>query len=218
MPEKSEIKAVIFDFDGVIADSKNTIYAIYRAVLAEMNRKFPFSLDEFTAALDGNYRNFYSSLGVEDGEIGKANEIYKRQYMQLESGIRPFQGISGVISGMRKRGVKIAISSNTHEFIIRRLLKIFGIEKDIDVVVGGKDINKLKPDPAQILLAMKKLGVKHAECAFVGDMEVDMIAARAAKVAKLIAVTYGYHTRERLEKFGPDFFVNNPMQILGYLP
>ena len=217
MPEKNGIKAVIFDFDGVIADSKSTIYAIYRVVLAEMNKKFPFSLEEFTDVLDGNYKNFYASMGVEESEIEKANEIYKRQYMQLEKEIRPFHGASEVLSELKKRGYKIGISSNTHEFIIRRLLAQFGFENHVDAVVGGKDINKLKPDPEQILLVMEKLGVKHTECAFIGDMEVDILAGRAAKVARLIAATYGYHPRERLEKFNPDFYVNNPFQILGYL-
>ncbi|MCX6817569.1 MAG: HAD family hydrolase [Candidatus Aenigmarchaeota archaeon] len=217
MPEKNGIKAVIFDFDGVIADSKSTIYAIYRVVLAEMKKKFPLTIEEFTDVLDGNYRNFYASMGVEENEIEKANEIYKRHYMQLEKDIRPFHGVSEVLSELRKRGYKIGISSNTHEFIIRRLLAQFGFESHVDAVVGGKDINKLKPDPAQILLVMEKLGVKHTECVFIGDMEVDMLAGKAAKVAKLIAATYGYHPRERLEKFGPDAFVNNPFQILGYL-
>jgi HAD superfamily hydrolase (TIGR01549 family) len=211
------VRAVIFDFDGVIADSRKTIYEIYKAVCREMGKKFLYSIEEFTNVLDGNYKNFYMELGISEAEIAKANEIYKKYFLQLENEIRPFHGIHEVLVSLKKRGIKIGISSNTHEFIIRKLLKNFGFEENIDVVVGGKDINKLKPDPAQILLAMEKLGVKHTETVFIGDMEVDMLAGRAAKVAKLIAATYGYHPRERLEKFGPDVFVNNPFQILGYL-
>ncbi len=211
------IKAVIFDFDGVIADSMKTIYEIYKAVCREMGKRFQYSIDEFAHVLDGNYRNFYAELGISQEEIEIANETYKKYFLQLEKEIRPFHGIADVLSGLRKRGIKIGISSNTHEFIIRRLLAQFGFGEHVDVVVGGKDINKLKPDPAQILLAMQKLGVKHSECAFIGDMEVDMLAGRAANVAKLIAVTYGYHSKERLEKFGPDVILNNPQDILENL-
>ena len=211
------IKAVIFDFDGVIADSRKAIYHIYKAVCREMGIKFYGSLSEFTQNLDGNYKNFYVKLGIKESEFERANEIYKKHYLRFEKEMRPFGEIAGVLASLKKRGIKIAISSNTHEFIIRRLLKRFGFGKYIDTVVGGKDINKLKPDPAQILIAMQKLGMKRSECAFVGDMEVDMIAGRAAKVAKVIAVTYGYHPRERLEKFGPDAIVNDPQDILENL-
>ena len=211
------IKAVIFDFDGVIADSMKIIYEIYKAVCREMGKRFQYSIDEFARVLDGNYKNFYVELGISEEEIEIANETYKKYFLQLEKEIRPFHGIHDVLAALRKRGIKIGISSNTHEFIIRRLLKNFGMEEHIDVVVGGKDINKLKPDPAQIILAMEKLGVRHGETAFIGDMEVDMIAGRAAKVAKIIAVTYGYHGRERLEKFGPDVMVKNPSEILSHI-
>jgi len=211
------IKAVIFDFDGVIADSRKAIYHIYKAVCREMGIKFYTSLSEFTQNLDGNYKNFYVKLGIKESQFERANEIYKKHYLRFEKEMRPFREIAGVLASLKKRGIKIAISSNTHEFIIRRLLKRFGFGKYIGTVVGGKDINKLKPDPAQILIAMQKLGVKRSECVFVGDMEVDMIAGRAAHVAKVIAVTYGYHPRERLEKFGPDVIVSDPQDILENL-
>jgi len=211
------IKAVIFDFDGVIADSRDVIFRIYRELCLEMGLKFPVSIQEFTQQLDGNYKHFYMKLGVKESEIEKANEIYKKYFLKFEKDMRPFGEIAGVLASLKKRGIRIGISSNTHEFIIKRLLKRFGFEKYINVVVGGKDIDRLKPDPAQILMAIEKLGVKRSETAFVGDMEVDMLAGRAAKVAKLIAVTYGYHPRERLEKFGPDVIVTNPEDILENL-
>lgn len=212
-----KIKAVIFDFDGVIADSRKAIFNIYKSVCREMGKKFYTSLSEFTQNLDGNYKHFYLKLGINEDEMARANEIYKKYFLRFEKDMRPFGEITRVLAALKRRGIKIGISSNTHEFIIRRLLKRFGFEKYIDTVVGGKDIDKLKPDPAQILLAMENLRVKRSECAFVGDMEVDMIAGRRAKVAKVVAVTYGYHPRERLEKFGPDAIANNPPEILDRL-
>jgi HAD superfamily hydrolase (TIGR01549 family) len=211
------IKAVIFDFDGVIADSRKTIFKIYKLVCMEMGKKFYDNIEEFTQNLDGNYKNFYLKLGIKESEFAKANEIYKKHFLRLENEIRAFHEVADMLASLKKRGIKIGISSNTHEFIIRRLLKNFGFEKYINAVVGGKDIDKLKPDPAQILLAIDKLGVKRSECAFVGDMEVDMIAGRRAKIAKVVAVTYGYHPRGRLEKFGPDAIVSSPHGILDNL-
>ncbi|NYZ77074.1 HAD family hydrolase [Candidatus Micrarchaeota archaeon] len=211
------IKAVIFDFDGVIGDTRKAIYLIYKEVCREMGKKFYGSLPEFTRNLNGNYMDFYSKLGISGDEVAKANDTYKKYFLKFEKEMRPFGEMAGVLAALKKRGIKTGIASNTHEFIIRRLLRRFGFEKYIDVVVGGKDMDKLKPDPAQILLTIQKLGVKRSETVFVGDMEVDMLAGRAAGVAKLIAVTYGYHTEGHLEKFGPDAIVNSPQKILENL-
>ena len=111
----------------------------------------------------------------------------------------------------------IGICSNTHEFIVRTLLKRFGIEQYIDSVVGGKDLNKLKPDPALITIVMEKMEVNPEHTAYVGDMEVDMLAGKAAKVGNIIAVSYGFHTKEMLERFDPDAMADTPEEILNNL-
>ncbi len=211
------IEAVIFDFDGVIADSKETIFRIYEAVCREMGIEFYDSISDFTKNLDGNYKHFYTKLGIKEEDFGKANRIYKKHFLKLGEGIRLFGGVEEVLSFLKRKGFRVGISSNTHEFIVRTLLKRFGIEEYVDAVIGGKDINRLKPDPALIILVMEKLGVEADHTAYVGDMEVDMLAGRAAKVGRLIAVTYGYHTREVLEMFDPDAMAYTPEEILENL-
>ncbi len=208
------IEAVIFDFDGVLADSKQTIFKIYESVCAELGIEFYDSISDFVNNLDGNYKHFYVKLGITGGKIKKANEIYKKYFMQFGQDITQFEGAKELLIKLSEMGMKIAISSNTHEFIVNTLLKRFKLDGYIDVVIGGKDINKLKPDPAQIILAMEKLGVDPAHVAYVGDMEVDMLAGKAAGVRKLIAVTYGFHTKEMLERFDPDAFADSPFGIV----
>lgn len=211
------IEAVVFDFDGVIADSKETIFRIYEAVSREMGIEFYDSISDFTKNLDGNYKHFYAKLGIKEKDFPKANRIYKKHFLRLGEGIIIFQGIEEVLFELKKKHFKIGISSNTHEFIVRALLKRFGIENYIDSVIGGKDINKLKPDPALITIVIEKLGVQPDHTAYIGDMEVDMLAARAAEVGKLIAVTYGFHSKEMLERFDPDAIANTPEEILENL-
>ena len=211
------IEAVIFDFDGVIADSKGTIFKIYEAVCKDMGIEFYDSISDFTKNLDGNYKHFYLKLGIKERDFSKANKIYKKHFLRLGEGIEIFEGVEEVLHFLKKKGFRVGISSNTHEFIVRTLLKRFGIEKYIDAVIGGKDINKLKPDPALITLVVEKLGVEADHTAYVGDMEVDMLAGRAAKIGRLIAVTYGFHSREMLELFDPDAMAYTPEEILENL-
>lgn len=208
------IEAIIFDFDGVIADSKETLFRIYEALCNELGAEFYGSVSDFTKNLDGNYINFYTKLGFGRKDFERIGEIYRRFFREFGSNITMFNGAAEMLEKAKRQGYKTGICSNTYGFIIRDFLRKFKIDEYIDVVVGGRDIKKLKPDPAQLITAMKKLGADPGETAFVGDMEVDMLAARAAKVQRLIAVAYGFHTREMLDRFDPDAVVENPHEIL----
>ncbi len=211
------IEAVIFDFDGVIADSKKTIFRIYEAMCREMGLEFYNSLSDFLKNVDGNYMHFYMKLGIRKSEFERANRVYKKHFLRLGDGIEMFRGVDVLLHTLKSRDFKIGICSNTHEFIVNSLLKKFGVEKYVDAVVGGNDAEKLKPDPHIIVLAMKRMGVNPGHTAYVGDMEADMLAGKAANVRKLIAVTYGFHSKEMLERFDPDAVVDTPEEILGKL-
>lgn len=215
--DKNKIKAVIFDFDGVLVNSKRAIFKTYREACKEMGIKFYSSLAEFSKNIDGNYEHFYVRLGIPKKYFKKMSLAYKKHYRKFEKEVSLFSGVENVLKKLKSHGFKVGIVSNTHDYIIKYFLKKFRIAKYIDVVVGGNKIDRLKPDPAEINVAMKKMKVKPEETIFIGDMEVDMIAGRRAKVKNLIAVTYGYHPKSRLKKFNPDEFIEKPSKILNIL-
>ena len=68
------IEAVVFDFDGVIADSRDTLFKIYEAMFNEIGIDFYDSISDFIKNLDGNYNNFYKKLGIIGKKISKSNE------------------------------------------------------------------------------------------------------------------------------------------------
>ena len=211
----NRIRAVIFDFDGVIVDSKKSIFETYKEVCKEMGIKFYSSLREFLKNNDGNYLHFYVRLGIKKKDFAKIGRLYRKHYKKFENHVFLFDGIKETFKALKKFGFKIGVCSNTRSYVVNYFLRKFGLKKYTDVVVCGNDVKRLKPNPLMIIRAAKEMGVKLKETAFVGDMEADMIAGKRAKVAKLIAVTYGYHPKRRLEKFDPDSFASNPKQILN---
>ena len=86
-----------------------------------------------------------------------------------------------------------------------------------DVVVGGDETERHKPDPEPLLLAAERLDADPRECAYVGDSPFDIRAARAA-LMHAVAVTWGgIHDRAKLEAEEPDAIVDDAGDLYGVL-
>lgn len=210
-------KLVIFDWDGVLVNTVNMDYEIYKIIGDKLGKKIPPSTDEFGKLTNGRWQMLHKNLGITtDEEVMTSVRMYMELRMRMEGDVEAYPGIKEVLSFLKGERKKIAIISNNFRENIVRLMERLGFDKYIETVIAYDPQKKSKPHPDQILECMRKLGVKPNETAFVGDMEVDMAAGKAAKV-RTIGVTYGWHKRERLEKFEPFVVVDSPMEILENL-
>ena len=86
-----------------------------------------------------------------------------------------------------------------------------------DIVVGGDETQRHKPDPAPLLLAAERLSVDPRMCAYVGDSPFDIRAAKAARM-HAIAVTWGgIHDTAKLEAERPDAIVDTAEELYGVI-
>ena len=211
------IKLVVFDWDGVIVDTTRMDYEIYRIITKRLGKKFPDSIEEFGKLTEGRWQTLHKNLGITtEKEITEAVETYIKLRKKMEKDVKAYEGIENLLSRLKENVMKIAVTSNNYRANIVRLMKRLGLGRYINLIIPYDHRKKVKPDPDQILECMDKFAVKPEETVFVGDMEVDVIAGKAAGV-KTIAVTYGWHSRERLEKLKPDVIVNKPGEILENL-
>jgi pyrophosphatase PpaX len=86
-----------------------------------------------------------------------------------------------------------------------------------DVVVGGDDTTRHKPDPEPIHKALELMGARPEETAYVGDSPFDIGAAKAAGVHAVGVTWGGIHGRERLEAEEPDAVVDTAAELLHVL-
>jgi HAD superfamily hydrolase (TIGR01509 family) len=100
-------------------------------------------------------------------------------------------GALAALQELKRRGIKIAVASNSRN--AKPIIKQVGIEKFLDAVVDGHEIENSKPDPEVFLLAAKGVGVVPAQCIVVEDAVAGLEAARRAGMKAL-----GIGTRERL--------------------
>jgi len=212
------IKLVMFDWDGVIVDGLSINYKIYREITKRLGKRMPDSPRTLTRLTNGKWEELYHNLGIRtEGDMEEATKIYQELFECFKNEFRLFPGIRHVLSSLKRKGIKIGIISNCRRHLIEMLIKKFGLTTDIDILVSYEDTERVKPDPDQIHMCLGKLSVKPEDAVLVGDMVNDIIAGRRAGLYKVIAVTYGWHSREQLERVEPDAIVDRPEEILKNL-
>ena len=203
------IKAIIFDFDGVIADSLGVGFATTNKILEIFGMPL-VSIEEFKEEFGADWRKFYRNRGTPEKMIDKEPELFKKEYEILKKEITIFDGINFVLDELVKK-YKLGIVSNNHwEFIVEFLQK-FGIHAHFDSIVGYMP-GAAKPDIKPLMMCLDELNVKPGEVCLIGDTDDEITMARTANVAKVIAVSYGYHPLHKLKK--ADAVAHTPVEIL----
>lgn len=204
------IKAVVFDFDGVLVDTLPATASIYRIILKKYGKQ-SYTDEEFRDIFDSDWREVLKSLGLGSPEqIADSERIYMKEIAKLDHPI--FPQVKETLAELKKN-YKIAIASNNGEENIKKRLKELQILDYFDEIVDCS--YGIKPDPGQLIEVMKRLDVKPEETVFVGDMEGDVKTARNANIKKFVAVTYGFHTKERLK--GADVYIDDFSEILSVM-
>lgn len=93
-----------------------------------------------------------------------------------------------------------------------------GLRSAAAVLISGDTTAHLKPHPAPLLEAARRIGMHPGACVYVGDDERDIIAGRAAGMAT-VAATYGYLGQGAdTSLWGADATINSPIELLELLP
>ena len=203
------IKAIIFDFDGVIADSLEVGFIATNKILEAFGMPV-LNIEEFKEEFGADWRKFYRNRDVPEEMIDKEPELFKKEYEILKKEINIFDGINIVLDELVKK-YKLGIVSNNHWESIVDFLQKFEIHGHFKSIVGYIP-DAIKPDIKPLMICLNELSVKPEEAYLIGDTDDEILMGRRANVAKIIAVSYGYHPIHKLQ--GADAVVHNPMEIL----
>jgi len=178
------VRAVLFDFDFTLGDSADAIVHCSRAAFADMGltpaeprairRTIGLTLQDSFRVLTG------------DEAPGPA-EQYTRCYVAHADRVMTamttvYEPAAAVLATMRARGVGTAIVSTKYRYRIESILEHVGLAGAVDVIVGGEDVSRHKPDPEGLQRALAGLGLDSAQALYVGDHPVDGLAAAGAGV------------------------------------
>jgi HAD superfamily hydrolase (TIGR01509 family) len=177
--------AVLFDFDGVIADSENHHIAAWQRTLMALGWEIPDDEAALSAEMDDRefLRGLFDQRGVEVGDI--EGWVRKKQQLTialLRDSPRIYPGVIELVQSLRGR-VRLAVVSGTWRENVEAVLANPAITGAFEFIVGKEDVGSVKPDPEAYLLALRKLAMRPAEVVAIEDSPSGIAAARAAGIA-----------------------------------
>jgi phosphoglycolate phosphatase len=215
MEEAMPLRAVLFDFDGTLADSYDAIAASVNHVRAHHGLP-PLSVAEVRVHVGrGPGYLLAHTVGVGDA---KENEARYRQHHPtvMRQGTRLLPGAAEALHALKQSGLKLAVCSNKPRAYTKALLESLGIAPLFDAVLGPEDVKRPKPAPDMLLAALERLKVHADEALYVGDMTVDITTARGAGVRVWVVPT-GSDSREAIEAAQPDQLLASLAELLQLL-
>ena len=197
----------LFDFDGVLADSLALYAEAVARCLERIGTPIVKNREDYLALFEGN---FYESMAARGVDIAAFAQAAKEIMPGIDyDAMRPFDGLISVLDALQKDHLLAVISSNGSR-TIRRMLERFGFEPYFEEVLGSDFLFSKKE---KIDHALAKYGIPPERTFYIGDTTGDIVEARAAGV-RTVAVTWGWHSREKLAAAHPDFLVETVEGLL----
>ncbi|MDI6776580.1 MAG: HAD family hydrolase [Syntrophales bacterium] len=201
-------KLFLFDFDGVLIDSLEVYEQAVTLCLEKIGKPIVKNRADFLELFDENFYEAIVKKGIDLGEYMEASkEIVARiNYDEMT----PFYDLAPVLDKLKKDNALVVISSNESQAIYTVLARhrLNGYFKEI----LGSDFMFSKR--GKIIHAMDRFQMERDSAYYIGDTAGDIKEAKMAGVMTA-AVTWGWHSREKLEAARPDYLVDTPEELLN---
>lgn len=195
-----EIAAVIWDMDGVLADTAPHHLLAWQETFAK--RGINFTEADFKRGFgirnDAIIKNTLGEQLTPDEieTIARGKEATFRRIIGKD--VKPLPGALELLQALYDQGIRMAIASSTTIKNIRLIIGSLGIKKYFKAVVTGHDVTEGKPSPLVFLLAAKRLGAEPKNCIVFEDA---VAGVKAAKSAGMYCVAVANtHPREKLKE------------------
>lgn len=215
------IKAIIFDLDGTLSYTLDSISISGNKALESLNMPI-YEKDRYKYfcgdGTDELVRRLLQSNGYSHNEhFEELKEAYTRYFKEYaEYNVIPYEGMSETIEELKARGLKLCVLSNKpHEQTIQVVEKLYG-RNVFDFIQGNTSQIRRKPAPDGAIILREKLGIDADECLYVGDTATDMQTGNGAGM-HTVGVLWGYRTRDELESNNAEKIIDKPSDILGLI-
>lgn len=181
------LRALIFDFDGLVLETEEPIYLAHSEVYSEHGQELSREFWQTTVGTDtfDPDADLESRLGrpLDRAAINRARA---RRTQELLAGREVLPGVRDLRDRARAAGLKLGIASSSSRRWVTGHLERLGLAQGWDCIVCREDAELAKPDPGLYLTALRCLGVAASEAVAIEDSGHGVTAARAAGIACLV--------------------------------
>ncbi|MTH53546.1 HAD-IA family hydrolase [Bacillus mangrovi] len=175
------MKAMIFDFDGTLANTLPNAFQAFQEVFKSYDQK-EITSDDIKAMFGPPEQEIIlRNLAHENKEeaVERFYKLYEDRHQEL---VKPDEEISGMLQSLKERGTKIGIVTGKSRRGLDISLKALEMDIEFDAVVTGDDVNEAKPAPEGIQRALAEMDAQPEHAMYIGDSDADIEAGLAAGV------------------------------------
>lgn len=205
------IKTILFDFDGTVADTMETIGKI----LNNLSTKYGYqqlTVEEQNAMRDYTIQEIFKKTNVPFYKLPFMVHDVKKELNKYIGSLKPVPGMKEVLKELKKREYTLAIITsndkrNVHVFLDNNNLHYFDAIHTGTALLGKARV---------IQGFLKKKHIPLEQAIYIGDEIRDIVATKKIGIP-IISCTWGLNSKKGLQKFNPDFIVDTPKEILTSL-
>lgn len=210
------MKAILFDNDGTLVDTRDIILASMRHCTREvLGRVIPDEvlMRKVGQPLAVQMRDFTPDAAVQDELL----RVYRAHNATIhDERIRAFPGIAEALAELQRAGARMGVVTSKLRVTAWHGLELTGLAPYLSCCIGAEDCERFKPEAEPILRGAEALGANAAECVYVGDSPYDIQAGKAAGCAT-VAVTWGVFSQDELSHESPDVVCEAPGELIAAL-
>ena len=215
------MKAVIFDLDGTLSNSLESIAYSANLSLKALGMN-TYETERYKRFVGDGADELIKRMLIHNGDTAcqRYDELrakyreYFSEYCMYQ--VRPYEGLPEVLLELKKRGVMLAVLSNKpHRQAVEVVEALFG--KDLFAMIQGQSRElQRKPSPEGAFYIARKLGVEPSECVYVGDTDTDMKTGTAAGMYT-VGVLWGFREKQELIDNHADKIIAEPKELLDIM-
>lgn len=216
-------RALLLDVDGTLVDSTYVHVSTWHRALDEAGATVPHVEVHRRIGKDGGtlVAELLEAAGVDDDEerdriASRAKDLHSRYYAEAAESLRLLPGARDLVRAASERGWITVLATSAPPSEFREARALLDVDEFVDAVTTGDDVDRAKPDPTIVGIALERAGVDAVDAIMVGDATWDAIAAGKFGVRSVAVRTGGIGDAE-LSAAGFAHVVDDTAAVLDLL-
>lgn len=205
------IKAIIFDWNGVIIDDLEAQARANCDIIQALGGR-KVSLKTWFEEITQDWKIFFMKYGVKKADIFKVLPMMDKYYPKYSDYIKIGKNTKNALKNLKNKNIILGVLSGTNKKGILDNINKFSLEGLFSFIISGEDVKNLKPHPEGLLAAIEKCGVPANEIIYVDDMPTMF-----EKAKKLGLITVGFKSKLKCDLSEADFVIEDISEILNII-